>query len=130
MGTNIMFWNCQGIRRKRKELELYIKENNFDIVALNETFLTKKIDFKIQDYDTIKNDRSTGARGGVAFLVKHGLVINKEYRNTDFNIVTDNEALVIYIDLSNNQNLILATIYCPNGNPNLRLFQNIKVHIK
>ena len=125
MGTNIMFWNCQGIGPKRKELELYLKENNFDIVALNETFCTKKIDFKIQGYDTIKNDRSNGARGGVAFLVKHGLVINKEYRNTDFNIITDNEALVIDIDLSDNQNLILATIYYPNKNQNLRLFLTI-----
>ena len=125
MGRNIMFWNCQGVRPKRKELELYLKENNFDIVALNVTFLTKKIDLKIQGYDTIKNDRSTGARGGVAFLVKHGPVINKEYRNTDFNIITDNEALVIDINLSNNQNLILATIYCPNGNPNLKLFKTI-----
>ena len=48
MGTNIMFWNCQGIRPKCKELELYLKENNFDIVTLNEMFLTKKIDFKIK----------------------------------------------------------------------------------
>ena len=125
MGLNIMFWNCQGVRSKRKELELYLKENHFDIVALNETLITKKIDFKIQGYATIKNDRSTGVRGGVAFLVKHGLVVNKEYRNTDFNIITDNEALVIDIDLSNNQNRILATIYCPNGNPNLRLFKTI-----
>ena len=125
MGTNIMFWNCQGIRSKHKELELYLKENNFGIVALNETFLTKKVDFKIQGYDTIKNDRSTGTRGGVAFLVKHGLVINKEYRNIDFNIITDKEALVIDIDLCNNQSLILATIYCPNGNPNFRLFETI-----
>ena len=121
-----MFWNCQGVRPKRNELELYLKENNFDIVALNETFLNKKINFKIQGYDTIKNDRSTGFRGGVAFLVKHGLVVNKEYRNTDFNIITDNEALVIDIDLSNNQNIILATIHCPNRNPNLRLFETIK----
>ena len=121
-----MFWNCQGIRSKHRELELYLKENNFDIVALNETFLTKKINFKIQGYDTIKNDHSTGVRGGVAFLVKHGLIVTKEYRNTDFNIITDNEVLVIDIDLSNNQNLILATIYCPNGNPNLRLFETIK----
>ena len=125
MGINTMFWNCQGVRSKRKELELYLKENNFDIVALNETFLTKKIDFKIQGYDRIKSDRSTGVRGGVAFLVKHGLVINKAYRNADFNIITDNEALVIDIDLSNSQNLILAAIYCPNGNPNLRLFETI-----
>ena len=125
MGTNTMFWNCQGNRSKHKELELYPKESNFDIVSLNETFLTKTVDFKIQGYDTIKNDRSTGTRGGVAFLVKHGPVINKEYRNIDFNIITDNKALGIDTDLCNNQNLVLATIYCPNGNPNFRLFETI-----
>ena len=70
------------------------------------------------------NDRSTGQRGSVAFLVKNGLVENKKYRNDDFNIITDNEALAIELELSN-QNLTLATIYCPNGNPNLSLFQTI-----
>ena len=40
-------------------------------------------------------------------------------------ISTDNEALAIDLELSNNQNLTLATIYCPNGNPNLTLFQTI-----
>ena len=84
-----------------------------------------KIDSKIQGYDAIKNDRSTGARAGVAFFVKHGPVIDKKYRNIDFNTITDNEALMIDIGLSNNQNLILATIYCPNGNPNLRIFETI-----
>ena len=94
IGTNIMLWNCQDVRPKRKELELHLKENNFDIVAQNDTFLTKKIDFKIQGYDTIKIDRSTGVRGGFAFLVKHGLVINREYRNIDFNFITDNQAFL------------------------------------
>ena len=87
--------------------------------------LTKKLNFCISGYDTIRNDRSTGRKGGVAFLVKHGLAINKEYRNSDFNIITDNEALAINLELSNNQNLTLATIYCPNGNPNFSLFQSI-----
>ena len=32
---------------------------------------------------------------------------------------------MIDIDLSNSKNLILATIYCPNGNANLRLFETI-----
>ena len=124
MGLNITFWNCQGIRSKRKELELYLNENSIDIIALNETLLHKKANFKIQGYDTIRNDRSTGSGGGVAFLVKHGLVVNKELRNADFNI-TDNEALVINLELSRNQNLTLATIYCPNGKPNFSLFQTI-----
>ena len=125
MGLNITFWNCQGIRSKRKELELYLNENSIDIIALNETFLNKKVNFKIQGYDTIRNDRSTGQKGGVAFLVKHGLVVNKDFRNADFNIITDNEALAINLELSCNQNLTLATIYCPNGKPNLSLFQTI-----
>ena len=125
MGTNILFWNCQGIRSKLKELELYLKENVIGIIALNETFLSKKHNFKILGYDTIRNDRSTGQRGGVAFLVKYGLVVNKEYRHNDFNIITDNEALAIELEISNNQNLTLATIYCPNGNSNLSLFQSI-----
>ena len=57
MGTNILFWNSQGIRLKRKELELYLKENVIDVIALNETFLSKKHNFKIPVYDIIKNDR-------------------------------------------------------------------------
>ena len=125
MCTNILFRNCQGIRLKDKELELYLKENIIDVIALNETFLSKEYNFKILGYDTIRNDRSTGQGGGVAFLVKHGLVVNKEYRNEDFNIMTNNRALAIELELSNNQNFTLATIYCPNGNPNLSLFQYI-----
>ena len=125
MGTNILFWNCQGIGPKRKELELYLKANLIDVVTLNETFLSKKHNFKIPGYDNIRNDCSTGQGGGVAFLVKNGLVVNKEYRNDDFNIITDNESLAIELEISNNENFTLATIYCPNGNPNLSLFQSI-----
>ena len=92
------------------------------LLLLMKRSLTKKVNFKIAGYDTIRNDRSTGQKGGVAFLVKHGLVVNKEFRNADFNIITNNEALAINLELSCNQNLTLATIYCTNGKPNLSLF--------
>ena len=52
-------------------------------------------------------------------------MVNKDFRNADFNIITENEALAINLELSCNQNLTLATIYCPNGNPNFSLFQTI-----
>ena len=87
--------------------------------------LSKKHSFKILGYNTIRNDRSTGQGGGVGFLVKNGRGVNKEYRNDDFNIITDNEGLAIELEISNNQNFTLATINCPNGNPNLLLFQTI-----
>ena len=59
------------------------------VIALNETFLSKKHNFRIPGYDIIGNDCSTGQGGGIAFLVENGLVVNKEYRNDDFNIITD-----------------------------------------
>ena len=93
MVTNSLFWNCQVIKPKRKELEKYLKENLIDVIALNQTLISKNHNFEIPRYDTTRNDRSTGQGRGVAFLVKNGLVVNKEYRNDDFNVITDNGSL-------------------------------------
>ena len=73
-----------------------------DVIALNEMFVSKKHNFKISGNDTIRNDRSTGQEE-VVFLVKHDLVVNKEYRNGDFNIITDDEALAIDLELPTNK---------------------------
>ena len=86
MGTNILFWNCQGIRSKRKDLELYLNENIIDVIALDETLVSKKLNFRISGYDTVRNDRSAGQKGGVAVLVKHGPVVNEGYRNSGINM--------------------------------------------
>ena len=45
--------------------------------------------------------------------------------NEHFNVTTDNEAVAIEIKPQNGHKVILATIYCPNGNPSLRLFRMI-----
>ena len=37
-----------------------------------------------------------------------------------FNVITDNKALAVEIELQNGVKVILATIYCPNGNLSLR----------
>ena len=67
---NIVFWNCQGLRPKRKELQNYLLENQIDILALNETFFKPKFKFHLPSYDIYKNDRLVGTKGGVAILVK------------------------------------------------------------
>ena len=61
-------------------------------------------------------------KGGVAILVKKGIFVSQEWKNEHFNVITDNEAPAIEIELQNRENVILATIYCPNGNPSSRLF--------
>ena len=40
-------------------------------------------------------------------------------------MITDNEALAIETELQQGEKVILATIYCPNGSPSLRLFSMI-----
>ena len=121
MGMNIVFWNCQGLRPKRKELQNYL-------LALNETFLESKIKFHLPGYDIYKTDRSVGTKGGVAILVKKRIIVNQEWKNEHFNVITDNEALAIEIELQNK--IILDTIYCPNGNPSLRLFRMINALLR
>ena len=79
---NIVFWNCQGLRPKRKELHNYMLENQIDILALNETFLKPKFKFHLPGYDIYKNDRLVGTKD-----------VNQEWKNEHFNVITDNEAL-------------------------------------
>ena len=58
-------------------------------------------------------------------MVKKGIIVNQEWKNEHFNVITDNEALAIKFELQNGDKVILATIYFPNGNPSSRLFRMI-----
>ena len=100
-------------------------ENQIDILALNETFPKPKIKFHLPGYDIYKNDRLVGTKHGVAILVKKGIIVNQEWKDEHFNVITDNKALAIEIELQNGDKINLATIYCPNGNSSLRLFRMI-----
>ena len=65
---------------------------------------------------TYKNDRLVGTKGGIAILLKKGIIANQEWKNEHFNVITDNEALAIETELQNGEKVILATIYRENGN--------------
>ena len=90
-------------------------ENQIDILALNETFLKPKIKFHLPGYDIYKNDRLVGTKGGVAILMKKRIIVNQEWKNNHFNVITNNEALAIEIELQNGDKVILTAIHCPNG---------------
>ena len=80
-------------------------ENQIDILALNEIFLEPKFNFHLPGYDIYKNDRLEGTKCGVAVLVKKGIIVNQEWKNERFNVITDNEALAIEIELQNRERL-------------------------
>ena len=64
-------------------------------------------------------------KGGVAFLYKSELILNKVYDNNDFNIITNNETLAIELELSDKTTLTLATIYCPDEKSDRGLFWTV-----
>ena len=51
---NNVFWNCQGLRSKRNELQNYFLENQIDILALNETFFKPQFKFHLPGYKNIQ----------------------------------------------------------------------------
>ena len=80
----------------------------FDILALFETFLKPKFKFHLPGYDIYKSGRLVGTKDGVAILVKKGIIVSQEWKNEHFNVITDNEALAIVIELQNGDKVILA----------------------
>ena len=60
---SIVFWNCQGLTPKGKELQNYLQENQIDILALNETYLKPKHKFHVPGCEIYKNDRPVGIKG-------------------------------------------------------------------
>ena len=109
---NIVFWNCQGLRPKRKELQNYVLQNQIDIPALSETFLEPKLDFGLPGYDISKNNRLVGTKVGVTILVKKSINVKQEWKSERFNVITDNEALAIKTELQNWEKVVSDTIYC------------------
>ena len=57
--------------------------------------------------------------------MKKDIIVNQEWKNEHFNVITDNEVPAIETELQNGDKVILATIYYPNGNPSSRLFRMI-----
>ena len=57
--------------------------------------------------------------------MRKDIIVNQEWKNGHFNVITDNETLAIEIELQNGDKIILATICCPTGNPSLKLFRMI-----
>lgn len=65
-------WNIQGIAKWQAELIHFLRENNLDIMGLNETRLLSNRTIKIHGYDILRKDRASG-QGGIAVLLRNGV---------------------------------------------------------
>ena len=116
--------NIRSCRNKDVEISLFLKENDIDILTLNETWLKSNFKLDIPNYNIPRNDRPRRRGGGVAILVRNDIKFN--IIDTCCTTNTDNEAITILLKDSQDSISIL-TIYIPPGSDiNTTLLNNIK----
>ena len=60
-------------RNKKVEISLFLKENDVDILSLNETWLKSNFKFDIPYYTITRRDRPRRQGGGVTILVRNDI---------------------------------------------------------
>ena len=116
--------NIRSCRNKEVEISLFLKENDIDILTLNETWLKNNFKLDIPNYTITRKDRPSRQGGGVAILVRND--IKFDIIDTCSNINTDNEAITIRLKNPEDQ-ITITTIYIPPASSiNTSLLENIK----
>lgn len=109
---NIMQWNSEGIHSNKSEFLNLLRYYKIDIGLLQETFLRKKCNFYLPNFNIIRKDRQERSNynphGGVAIVIhkKH------KYKEITINNPNDNcEAVAIVVKI-NNIEILFISIYC------------------
>ena len=103
---------------------LFLKENDIDILTLNEIWLKKNFKLDILNYTISCNDTPSRQGGGVAILVRND--IKFDIIDTCSNINTDNDAITIRLKNTEDQITITTTYILPASSINTSLLENIK----
>lgn len=75
--TKIAFWSCNGITNKKTELQVFMQEQDIDVMLLNETHLKPSENLIIPNYTVHRTDRKINQEGGTAAVVKQSLLHNQ-----------------------------------------------------
>lgn len=109
----IASWNVNSIRARLPHILDWLKENQPDILCLQELKCTEQ-DFpflEIEELGYKANIFGQKAFNGVAFITKHNL------SDISYNLPNYSDEQSRYIEASIDNKAILASIYLPNGNP-------------
>lgn len=111
--------NSNSLRsiKKRQEMDLFLKKYNPDLVLLNETKLNPTHKVSFTGYVLIRTDRPNNlGGGGTAILIKEGIKHKHMVPKFAFKSI---ECTIVLIPLSDNSNIIVASIYRSNSLQNI-----------
>ena len=125
---SVLYLNARSIRNKVNELMAQIILNDYDLVAITETWLKDGHDWElnIQGYQTIRKDRVDGKGGGVALLFKDGI---RAIVRDDIGAMEDKvESIWVEIRNSKAKKSLIGVVYRP-PNSNIMVRQAINKEI-
>lgn len=106
----VSYSNANGIKGKEHELQLFLKEQNIDIMLIGETWLRNSDNFKIPNYQIYRTDRTQQPRGETAVCILKWIqhlrvdTVDSQIENTAVKVVQ-----------AGNENYLITASYCsPN----------------
>ena len=116
----MLHWNAEGVRNKKLELQVLLKERNIDVCCIQETHLNSSHRFSIRGYDTFRRDRKNRPKGGILAHVKNTHAAAELNRSED----EDTEVLGIKLLLDKNPLTIYNLYPPPNKQLRPQVFQS------
>jgi len=111
--TKILFWNCQGVSRRRPELQNFVLEHKIDILLLNETHLTNSIKLNLPNFYSYYTNKSQTKghppSGGTAILINRRIIHHPVKIKTSSMTNTS-----VHIHLGNEELRLVAVYKNPN----------------
>lgn len=117
---HVYYQNVRGLRSKTTDFRLNIISNNWDIIALTETWLNSSVynaELFPDGYQVYRRDRcqlQTGKSrgGGVLVAISNNIKVQRLY-----NLENSGENLWLRLELSNKSTIILCNVYFPPNSP-------------
>lgn len=115
----ILFWNCQGVARKRLELLHFVQVHKIDILLLNETHLSDKSKFALPNFFGYFTNRPSvpghHTAGGTAIFIHRRFthfpltIPTTSIENTTIHIKTSHSELRLVAAYKRPQNVLLSS---------------------
>ncbi|KAJ8967934.1 hypothetical protein NQ317_000813 [Molorchus minor] len=108
----ILSWNADGIRSKKNELLEIADRLDPDVIAIQETKMDSRHEFRMRGYKVYRQDRNIRG-GGVAVLVKSNIT----HHQTRAGGLGNLEAIGVEIQLPRREPLHILSCYQPPNSP-------------
>ena len=110
---NVLQVNANGIGNKLTELEVVLERNNVKVAVIQESKLSSKSKNPcIQNYITVRKDRSHGQGGGLLIFIHRSITFSKQPSSPESLSYPHLEELSIKAELGNTK-FIISNIYIP-----------------